>query len=688
MSVAEAERGVEAGAYTRARARSRAIARGLVFLLSLGAPTALQAQSILGRVVDADSGNPVVGAVVLLLDGEGERLDAKLTDDAGSFGFVGALQRPYRLRAEMIGRRGVEIGPFTLEGDARHALELPAEPIRLSGLDVTGEERCSVDPESARAVYTVWAEVEKALRATEVTRSSTAHRYRIVEFDRWRERRSLDILEESSSQRLVVGDERPFSSLPPDEIEADGYVSMDGDEVWIYGPSAEVLLSPYFLRMHCFTLSRDASRPGWITLEFEPVDGRDVPELRGLLWIDETSAQLQALEFEYVNLPRRLVRGDYTGSMQFRRLDEGGLIVNNWWLRSPHPMNRDRLREQAGSVVEVLPGSPDESLEALVSLDGDLPGWMDEAVVPGLALAVVTSDSLWTRAYGVTDANEGHPVVGTTLFEAASLSKPVFARMAMMEVGRGTIDLDAPLAEYWAYPDLQDDEWADAITARMVMTHRSGLPNWRRDQPLSIEFAPGDRFQYSGEGYVYLDRALAVMSGQSLEERAQRMVLAPLGMERSSFTFRLDATDYAIPHDGQGRPLEKRSAPPPGNPAASLHTTATDYGRFIRQLLREIRSNPSVLAALTDGSTPVAEGVEWGLGWGVEYRGDRGAPALWHWGDNGPFKAFVYVDPLADRGFVFFANSHNGLALTQRLLERLFPGHHPLLRWLRYDQLD
>lgn len=326
-------------------------------LLCLGAPTALSAQSILGRVVDAEGGGPVVGAVVLLLDGQGQRLDAKLTDEAGSFGFVGAMNRPYRLRAEMIGRQGVEVGPFTLEGDARHDLRLPAAPIRLGGLDVTGEKRCSVDPESARAVYTVWGEVEKALRATEVTRSSTTHRYRIVEYDRSRERRSLEIVAESSNQRLVVGDERPFSSLPPGEIEAAGYVTIDGEEVWIYGPSAEVLLSPYFLRMHCFTLRRDASRPGWITLEFEPVDGRDVPELRGLLWIDETSAQLQALEFEYVNLPRELLRGDYTGSMQFRRLEDGGLIVNDWWLRSPHPMNRDRLREQAGSVVEVLPGA-------------------------------------------------------------------------------------------------------------------------------------------------------------------------------------------------------------------------------------------------------------------------------------------------------------------------------------------
>ena len=324
----------------------------------------------------------------------------------------------------------------------------------------------------------------------------------------------------------------------------------------------------------------------------------------------------------------------------------------------------------------------------LASLDRDLPGWMAEASVPGLSIAVVGRDSIWTRGYGVTHADGGDSVGPETLFEAASLSKPIFARMVLMEVGRGTIQLDAPLADYWEYPDLESVPGRQRITARMVLSHRSGLPNWRRDQPLSIEFEPGERFQYSGEGYVYLEGVLTHLRGADLEQRAQEMVLAPGGMTRSSFVFDGSAPDHAIPHDEEGRPREKRPAPPPGNPAASLHTTAMDYGRFIQQLLMEMRADPSVLATVTDEATPVADGVAWGLGWGLEYPGGRTTPALWHWGDNGPFKAFVYLDPEEGRGFVFFANGMNGLALTRRILERLFPGPHPLLAWLEYDQLD
>jgi CubicO group peptidase (beta-lactamase class C family) len=322
------------------------------------------------------------------------------------------------------------------------------------------------------------------------------------------------------------------------------------------------------------------------------------------------------------------------------------------------------------------------------SLEAQLPRWMAEANVPGLAIAVVSIDSVWSRGFGVLEAGGEGRVGPETLFEAASLSKPVFARMVFAEVGRGTINLETPLLDYWSYPDLEEEPWTDRVTGRMVLSHRSGLPNWRRDQPLSFGFEPGTRFGYSGEGYVYLEAILAYLRGEPLEARVQRTVLRPLGMERSSFLFEPSSTDYALPHDSEGHAQEKRPAPPPGNPAASLHTTAADYGVFVQTILRETHDDPRVLAAVTDRPTPVDTGLAWGPGWGLEYRDDRPGPALWHWGDNGPFKAFVYLDPVQGLGFVFFTNSSNGLALTSSVLGVLFPGPHPLLAWFDYDQLD
>lgn len=326
-------------------------------------------------------------------------------------------------------------------------------------------------------------------------------------------------------------------------------------------------------------------------------------------------------------------------------------------------------------------------MERRGAVEAALPGWMAEAGIPGLAIALVSADSVWTRGFGVLEVGGEEKVGPETVFEAASLSKPVFARMVLAEVGRGTIDWDTPLSRYWAYPDLEGQPWADRITARMVLAHRSGLPNWRRDQPLSFRFEPGDQFGYSGEGYVYLEAVLAHLRGMGLESRAQSQVLGPLGLERSSFEFDLTTLNYALPHDAEGQPGEKRSAESPGNPAASLHTTADDYGAFLQTMLREVQDDPRVLAAVTDRPTSVDAGLAWGLGWGLEYHEDRGEPALWHWGDNGPFKAFAYLDPVEGLGFVFFTNSSHGLAVTGPVLATLFPGPHPLIEWFGYDQL-
>lgn len=317
-----------------------------------------------------------------------------------------------------------------------------------------------------------------------------------------------------------------------------------------------------------------------------------------------------------------------------------------------------------------------------------IPSWMTEAGIPGLSIAVVTSGEAWHHDFGLISAEREEKIGPETLFEAASLSKPVFAHIVLDEVTDGLLGLDVPLTEYWDYPDLRSDPQRGGITARIVLSHRTGLPNWRRDQPLRIQFEPGTQFQYSGEGYVYLQRVVAALTGTELERYAQEKLLLPMGLDRSGFTFVGVEPDHALPHHSRGYPLDKRPAESPGNAAASLHTTAHEYGEFVGATLRLAKSAPDRFDQVTQHLTDVADGVGWGLGWGLEYPDDRDSPALWHWGDNGPFKAFVYADPVNDVGFVFFANSTNGLAITGRILEHIVPGDHPLLDWLDYEQLN
>ena len=197
------------------------------------------------------------------------------------------------------------------------------------------------------------------------------------------------------------------------------------------------------------------------------------------------------------------------------------------------------------------------------------------------------------------------------------MSKPVFTYLVLKlaEDGEVDLDLDRPLSEMLPHPDL-DDPRRDLITARQVLSHTTGLPNWRPRRwtdepgPLVLGFDPGARFSYSGEGFEYLRQVVEHMIGSSLEELAVRVVFEPLGMSSSSFLF-AGSPMSAKPHDFLGETGEKRQ-PVDANAAGSLHTTA----------------------GIMSPRVEVEDGVSWSLGWGLE----EGSGTFWHWGDNGDFR--------------------------------------------------
>lgn len=171
---------------------------------------------------------------------------------------------------------------------------------------------------------------------------------------------------------------------------------------------------------------------------------------------------------------------------------------------------------------EIRKGELDEALLAM----------MRSAGTPGLSIAVLNrAEVVYRRAFGLQDVRSAKKVDEQTVFEAASLSKPLFAYFVMKHVDRGLIELDRPLYQYRPHPDLEHDERHQLITARMVLSHTSGLPNWREGQ-LEIHFTPGTRQSYSGEGYQYLANVLAHVRGVDdvgLGRLFQSEVAQPLG---------------------------------------------------------------------------------------------------------------------------------------------------------------
>lgn len=282
----------------------------------------------------------------------------------------------------------------------------------------------------------------------------------------------------------------------------------------------------------------------------------------------------------------------------------------------------------------------------------------------------------------------GAAVTSSSIFQAASLSKVVFSYLVLRRVEQGLLDLDRPLWEYVQLPRLRESEPARAITARMVLSHTTGLPNWHdgagnEDAALTPEFAPGTRFTYSGDAFTLLQQVVEQLDGMPLEVSAVREIFEPWGMADSSFVGReADQIRTASGHGADGTssgPGHFRRA----NAAFTLTTSASDYSRFLQRgvvlgegLSPDLHSSwlsPACDAALfQDAHSSRPTSVRWGLGLGLELS-DLG-PVAWHWGDNGNHRAFFVALPESAESLVMMFNAEQGQECVEEILAEVFPG--------------
>ncbi len=326
------------------------------------------------------------------------------------------------------------------------------------------------------------------------------------------------------------------------------------------------------------------------------------------------------------------------------------------------------------------------------TLDERVFSLMQAAKVPGVSLSVVRKGAVEVAAGGVKDAAGSDAVNTRTVFDVASLSKPMVAYAVLQLVDAGVLDLDAPLSGF-APAIVPDDASAAAITARHVLTHTSGLPNLRGQDPLRMYFRPGAWFSYSSVGFGYLQSALESITGEPLEKTMRRLVFEPLGMRSSSFEWQAHFGDNcAGPHEGMER-LGKHH-PPKAQASYSLQTTAFDYGIFARAVLQGDRLKEATCrewltpaasvprgAAEYLGSRPAAteDGIGWGLGWGIEV--ERGT--FFQWGKMSGIRAFVMGSQAEQLAVVLLTNSNTGLRLMDEVARSVLPGEHPAIRWLQ-----
>ncbi|MGS1079638.1 serine hydrolase domain-containing protein [Pseudoxanthomonas beigongshangi] len=349
--------------------------------------------------------------------------------------------------------------------------------------------------------------------------------------------------------------------------------------------------------------------------------------------------------------------------------------------------------EKNGASASARPGD-------IAARSARFDGIMQRHAIPGAQL-IHSHDGVYDAyAYGVMSHRTSREVTDQTVFQAASLSKVVGAYITLRLVDQGSIDLDTPLWDYWHSNRTEDNAAARKITARMVLNHTTGLPNWQispsnpaiDDTPLVSQFEPGKRFSYSGEGFYLLQRTLEHVTGLGWDALAQREVFARFDMPSSHYLTdpAFDARNAAgHEKDGSTRPDRVFAWE---NTAWTLVTNAHDYNHFIQSALyrgeglepstRDMmfaRSSDADDSSILSAADPF---IDWGLG--VAIQSANGRKLVWHWGDNPGFKALFMLDPGTGESIVLFTNSENGLETYREVLELfLGEGDYPAIDWAR-----
>lgn len=334
------------------------------------------------------------------------------------------------------------------------------------------------------------------------------------------------------------------------------------------------------------------------------------------------------------------------------------------------------------SPVDALGARQDSALDRLKSaLNRQIPEWMKAASVPGVSLVVIQRARIaWRGVFGVTDAATRKPVTDETMFEAASMSKPVFAYVVMKLCEEGVLNLDTPLTKYTSERFLEGDVRLDQITARQVLSHTGGFQNWRSDKdPLAIHFTPGSQYKYSGEGYNYLQTVVTQLLKQPFERYMRARLFEPFGMRSSGYVWDDQAARHmARPHDAGGKPTDNSKSTPQGvaryGSAGALLTTPSDYARFVINVIdpppadrfrlktESLREMQRPHVKLEGGQFPAS----WALGWQIFHNASR--DFLYHGGDNRGFHCGVTASVAGQSGFVAMTNGENGTQVLRNLI--------------------
>ncbi|WP_428661010.1 serine hydrolase domain-containing protein [Runella sp.] len=305
---------------------------------------------------------------------------------------------------------------------------------------------------------------------------------------------------------------------------------------------------------------------------------------------------------------------------------------------------------------------------------------MDSLKLPGASVAIIRNGKIiYERSFGYANIDSLKKVDQQTIFEAASLSKAVFGYfiLKLRQDRKLQLDLNQPVYHYFSYPDIVGDERNERVTASMLLSHTSGLPNWREHGKLTFKLTPGLQYFYSGEGFEYLAKAVEYLTHTNsctFDSLFQQEVAIPLSLHHFGYV----GNPYLARHKAYGyysnakdSKGELRPVPDYFGAAHTLHTNAHDYALFLTAIMKGKGLNkanvdsllkPRVQTRFPDNNL---QNVFYAYGFAVEKTpfGTR----YMHTGNNGNFTGGFMFFRDKQLGYVVLTNGDHGIELDAKL---------------------
>ena len=293
--------------------------------------------------------------------------------------------------------------------------------------------------------------------------------------------------------------------------------------------------------------------------------------------------------------------------------------------------------------------------------------------VPALGLGIIENGTLTKiEVYGTLDKQTIAP--HNTIFKVASLTKPIVALTTLKLIDKGLLDLDEPLSTYWIDPDIKTDKRYKKLTPRLILTHQTGFPNWRyltESNVLSFQFEPGTKYQYSGEGFEYLRKAIENKLGKSIEELAKELIFIPSGMTDTRFWWdaEMEESRYAQNFDSNGKKIPTNKYYE-ANAAANLLTTVEDYGRFLEYVINGAELSEALFLEMQKHQVKLREHDFFGLGWEILTDFSNDEYLLMHTGKDPGVSTLAVIFPKSKNGYLIFLNGDNVIRIYEDLLTK------------------